>query len=78
MEMEVKIEVASVLSNIEQYIPVLKEYHFKEEPSTIYLTHLHDIFDLVEKLRKQNPEAGFDVSLIVGKDSISIYDDCIE
>jgi len=31
MEMEVKIEVASVLSNIEQYIPVLKEYDFKEK-----------------------------------------------
>jgi len=78
MEREIKIEVASILSNIEKYLSVLKEYDYKEGPSTIYLRHIDDIFDLVEKLRKINPEAGFDVSLIVGKNSISIYDDWIE
>lgn len=78
MEREIKIEVASIHSNINQYLPVLKEYDYKEEPSTIYLTHLHELFDLVEKLRKSNPKAGFDVSLIVGTNSILIYDDWIE
>jgi len=76
--MEVKIEVASVLSNIELYLPVLKEFGYKEEPSTIYLNFLHDIFDLVEKLRVCNPDAGFDPSIIVEKDSLLIYDDWIE
>lgn len=77
MEREVKIE--SCWGNInEGYLPVLKEYGFKEELSTIYLTHLHDLFELVEKLRNCNPDAGFDPSIIAEKDSLLIYDDWIE
>lgn len=76
--MEIKIEIASSLSMINPYLPVLNEFGYKEEPSTIYLNYLHDIFDLVEKLRECNHNGEFEPSIIVEKDSLLIYDDWIE
>ncbi|AGI10612.1 hypothetical protein mgb1_023 [Bacillus phage MG-B1] len=77
MEMEVKIE--SGWGNInEGYLPVLKEYGYKEEPSTIYLTHLHDIFDLQEKLKSLNLKTTLTPSIIVEGNKLFIYDDWLE
>ncbi|QOC56883.1 hypothetical protein [Bacillus phage Baseball_field] len=76
--MEVKIEVASILSDIEPYLPVLKEYDYKEGTGTIYLTHLHDIFDLQNKLEKLNLNTALTPSIIVTNDKLIIYDDWIE
>jgi len=77
MEIEVKIEAVWGKIN-EGYLPVLKEYDFKEEPSTIYLTHLHDIFQLQEKLKNLNLNTTLTPSIIVEDNKLFIYDDWIE
>ncbi|ANT41175.1 hypothetical protein CLAUDI_21 [Bacillus phage Claudi] len=76
--MEVKIEVASILSDIEPYLPVLKEYDYKEGTGTVYLTHLHDIFDLQNKLEKLNLNTNLAPVIIVEIGKLLIYDDYIE
>ena len=75
MEMEIEIEV---ISNIEQYLPVLKEYDYKEKTQTIYLTHLHDIFNLQEKLKALQLKTTFPPSIIVEDNKLYIYDSYIE
>ena len=77
VEMEVKIEAIWGKIN-EGYLPVLKEYYFKEECSTIYLTHLHDIFDLQEKLKSLNLNTTMTPSIIVEDNKLLIYDDWLE
>jgi len=77
MEIEVKIEAVWGKIN-EGYLPVLKEYDFKEEPSTIYLTHLHDIFQLQEKLKNLNLNTTLTPSIILEDNKLFIYDDWIE
>ncbi|QOR56277.1 hypothetical protein KNV66_gp26 [Bacillus phage DLc1] len=74
---EYKIE--SCWGNIhEGYLPVLKEYGYKEETSTIYLTHLHDIFDLQTKLKDLKLDTTLYPSIIVENGKMFIYDDYIE
>jgi len=77
MEMEIKIE--SCCGNInEGYLPVLNEYHYKEGTGTIYLTHLHDIFDLQEKLKSLNLKTTMTPAILVEDGKLFIYDDWIE
>lgn len=61
-----------------EYLPILKEFGFKEKISTIYVRHIDDIFELQNKLNELNLNTTFRPSIIIDEDGLWIYDDYIE
>ena len=77
--MEIEVKIGMTFGDIrKEYISVLKEFDYKEKTSTIYLTHLQDIFTLQEKLEELDLNTTFTPSIIVDGDGLWIYDDYIE
>lgn len=74
---EYKIEPV-FLGSLDKYTKVLDKYGYKKETSTIYLTHLHELFDLQKELKDLNLDTTFYPNLIIENGSIMIYDDYIE
>jgi hypothetical protein len=75
---EYKIKIVSILSDIDKYLPVLNKYNYKKETETIYLTHLHELFDLQRELKELELDTTFYPMLLISNGEISIYDDYIE
>lgn len=64
-----KIDVASILSSINDYKDILFKFNYNEETGTIILSDLEDLIKLQMLIGH---------SLMVYNHTLSIYDNCIE